>query len=155
MTETSQKSPAVEDTGQATPPRERRRRASVGGHALRLDAPERPGWKRRWVNGDPLRVKRMEELGYSVVADPASEGNKRTDSLGTRITRHAGRDDEGKPYQTILMETPDDLYAQGEAEKEDGRKAFEEAIRKGRKTEDTPEGAYIPGGAPNTIQRSG
>lgn len=128
----------------ATPKAQRRRRASVGGLALKLDAPQREGYVRRWVNGDPLRIARMEELGYTRVSEAAGEGKSRTDGLGTRITRHAGRDEDGKPFQAVLMETPVEFHHEGEAEKEAGRKSFEETIRRGLKTEDTPEGAYIP-----------
>lgn len=143
----------AENPNQATPKPQRRRRASVGGHALKLEAEQRPGHTRRWVNADPLRIQQMEELGYSMVADPAGEGKRRTDGLGTRITRHAGRTDQGAPYQTILMETPNELYAEGLAEKEQGRQAFEDTIRRGLKTEDTPDGAYIP--SRSTITHSG
>lgn len=149
----SREARALRAPDEPVPTAQRRRRASTGGFAQKLDAPQRPGWKRRWVNGDPLRIREMEELGYSMVSEPAAEGSARTDGLGTRMTRYAGRDDEGKPYQTVLMETPEDLYAQGVAEKETGRKAFEEAIRRNLKTEDTPDGAYIPAGTANTITR--
>lgn len=138
---------------QAVPAAQRRRRATTGGHSLKLDAEQRPGYVRRFVNGDPMRIMRMKELGYSEVSDKAGEGKSRTDGMGTRIARHAGRDQEGKPFQAILMETPDPLYAEGEAEKEEARKAFEETIRRGKKTEDTPDGAYIP--SRSTITHSG
>lgn len=137
----------------ATPKPQRRRRASTGGLGLKLDAPQRDGFVRRWVNGDPLRIARMEELGYSRVSDPAGEGKARTEGMGTRITRHAGRDEDGKPFQAVLMETPVELHAEGEADKESGRKTFEETIRRGLKTEDTPDGAYIP--SRSTITHSG
>lgn len=132
------------DNSTATPAPQRRRRASVGGLALKLDAPQREGFTRRWVNGDPLRVQRMEELGYTVVNEPAAEGTKRTDGLGTRITRHAGKDDQNKPYQAVLMETPNELYLEGVTEKEDGRKPFEEAIRRGADPTGDVDGAYTP-----------
>lgn len=155
MTDISKSSPAVEKTGAATPEPQRRRRASTGGFRLKLDAEQRPGFTRRFVNGTPERLREMEDLGYSVVSGAASDGRKRTDGLGSTISRHAGRDDEGKAYQAVLMETPNDLYAQGEAEKEDGRKAFEETIRRGLKTKDTPDGAYVPSGAGSTINHTG
>lgn len=142
-----------QDKSQATPELQRRRRATVGGHAMQLDAEQRPGFVRRFVNATPKRLQEMQELGYSIVTGAESEGKRRTQGLGSNIARHAGVDQQGQPYQTILMETPDKLFAQGEAEKEDGRKAFEETIRRGMKTEDTPEGAYIP--SPNTITHRG
>lgn len=149
----TQENTAQAKGSEAVPTRTRRSRASVGGLSLKLDAPQRPGWVRRFVNGDPLRIARMEELGYSIVSENAAEGNKRTDSLGTRITRHAGKDDQGKPYQAILMETPAELHAEGEAEREQGRQAFEESIQRNLKTDDTPEGAYIP--SQRSIKHSG
>lgn len=145
MSSSNQAQKTAAEPAEAVPARERRRRPSVGGFGLKLDAPERKGWVRRWVNGDPLNIRRMEELGYSLVAETAAEGNARTEGLGTRISRHAGKDENGKPYQTVLMETPEDLHKEGEAEKESGRQAFEETIRRGLKTEDTPDGAYLPG----------
>lgn len=134
----------AEETQAAQPVAQRRRRASTGGLSLKLDANARPGYVRRWVNGDPLRIRQMEELGYTVVSERAGEGKARTDGQGTRITRHAGRDAENKPFQAVLMETPVDFYAEGEADKEAGRKTFEETIHRGARTENTPDGAYIP-----------
>jgi hypothetical protein len=43
------RNPGVE----ATPPARRRPRASTGGFSLKLDAEQRPGFVRRFVNGDP------------------------------------------------------------------------------------------------------
>lgn len=145
---------AAKQQAEATPPAQRRRRAPVAGLALKLDAPTRPGFVRRFVNGDPMRIKRMEDLGYTLVSDLAGEGTTRTDGLGTRITRHAGRDDQGRPYEAVLMETPDDLYAEGIAEKEEGRKPFEEAIRRGQDTTGDVEGAYQPS-ARSSINHTG
>lgn len=151
---TAEKKVAVSiSEGGATPEPQRRRRASVGGFSLKLDADERPGHKRRFVNGHPQRIQMMEELGYQIVQTATAEGTMRTQGLGSTVARHAGIDNEGKPYQAVLMETPDHLYAQGETEKEDGRKAFEETIRRGMKTDDTPDGAYIP--SPSQISRTG
>lgn len=140
----------------AVPERQRRRRSSAGGFALKLDAEQRPGFTRRFVNADPSRIRQMEELGYSIVTGAEESGSNRTDGLGSAISRHAGSDKEGKPFHTILMETPNNLYAEGELEKEGERRKFEEAINRGLKTEDTPEGAYIPKGSPQqAITRSG
>lgn len=138
----------------ATPAPERRRRPSTGGFALKLDAPTRPGYTRRFVNGDPARIQEMHELGYSFVSDPASEGKARTDGKGTRITRHAGKLDSGAPMQAVLMETPDNLYAEGLAEKETARKPFEDAIRRSADTTGEVEGAYAPS-TRSTLSSSG
>lgn len=144
---------AKAETSEAAPTSRRRARASTGGFALKLDAPERPGFVRRFVNGDPARVARMEELGYSLVSETAGSGTSRTDSLGTRITRHAGKLETGAPMQAVLMETPQEEYAYGISDKEAARKPFEEAIRRSADTTGQVEGAYQPG--QSTIRHSG
>ena len=123
----------------------RRRRGSVGGLTFKLDAPERPGYVRRFVNDDPARIKQMEELGYTIVSERAGEGQARTDGLGTRITRHAGKDGNGAPFQTVLMETPVSEYEVGLRDKEEARKPFEEAIRRSADTTASVPDAYQPG----------
>lgn len=132
----------------------RRKRGSTGGFALKLDAPERPGFVRRFVNGDPARIKRLtEELGYTMVNDRAGEGQARTEGQGTRISRHAGKDENGRSVQTYLMETPVEEYAVGLQEREEGRKPFEEAIRRSADPTGEVPGVYQPG--QSTIKHSG
>lgn len=139
-------------TASATPKRQRRARSSTGGLSLKLDAPQRAGYVRRFVNGDPLRIARMEELGYTFVATSAGEGTARTDGLGTRISRHAGKQENGEPYQTYLMETPEKEFAFGLVDKEEARKPFEDAIRRSADPTGSVEGAYQPG--QSTIKHS-
>lgn len=129
----------------ATPKASRRRRASVGGFKLKLDAPQREGFVRRFVNDDPARIKAMEDLGYTLVNDRAGEGAYRTEGQGSRISRHAGRDENGKPFQTILMETPASEYEVGMREKEEARKPFETAIARSADTTGQVPDAYQPG----------
>jgi hypothetical protein len=134
-------------------PTRRRPRASVGGFALKLDAPARPGFVRRFVNGDPSRILKMEELGYTLVADPAGEGKARTDGKGSRITRHAGKTEEGAPMHAVLMETPEQEYAYGLSDKEEHRKKFEETIRRSGDPTGQVEGSYAPEGNRSSIER--
>lgn len=130
---------------EATPRQSRRRRGSVGGFSYKLDAPERKGYVRRFVNDDPARIRLMEELGYTVVSERASEDAGRTDGLGTRITRHAGKDGNGKPFHAVLMETPISEYEIGLEDKEEARKPFEEAIARSADTTSGVPDAYQPG----------
>lgn len=146
--------PRAEDTAQdATPTPQRRRRASTGGFALKLDAPQREGFVRRFVNADPSRIRAMEQLGYTLVDERAGEAEARTDGLGTRIARHVGKDENGAPVQAVLMETPVEEYGYGVADKEDARKPFEEAIRRSADTTAEVPGVYQPG--QSTIRHSG
>lgn len=109
-------------------PTKRRRRASVGGHALKLSAPARPGFKRRFFNDDGNRLAEAEELGYDFVTDKGIQ----TSAPGSRISRLVGTKANGEPLRAFLMETPDELYAQGLAEKEDACRMVDDAIRAGR-----------------------
>lgn len=114
---------------EATPPSRRRPRPSTGGFSLKLEAEQRPGYVRRFVNGDPSRILKMERLGYTLANDRAGEGKSRTDGQGTRITRHAGKTEEGAPMHAVLMETPEHEFQYGVADKEEARKRVEDVIR--------------------------
>lgn len=106
----------------------RRRRASVGGHALKLTAPTREGWTRRWFNGDGNRIADAEELGYSHVSDTAIK----TSGPGSVVSRLVGTKANGEPLSAFLMETPNELYAEGIAEREAHSRLIDDAIRAGR-----------------------
>lgn len=144
--------PEASQEQEATPRQARRRRGSTGGFSFKLDAPQREGFVRRFVNDDPSRIQQMEELGYTVVNERASEGLGRTDGLGTRITRHAGKDGNGKPFHAVLMETPISEYKVGLEDKEAARKPFEEAISRSADTTASVPDAYQP--AQSTIRHN-
>jgi hypothetical protein len=116
---------AAETTVEST---KRRRRASVGGHALKLSAPPRKGYTRRWFNDDGNRIADAEELAYEHV----HEAGIKTSSPGTRISRLVGTKANGEPLHAFLMETPDELYAEGVAEKEAHNRQIDDAIVAGR-----------------------
>lgn len=122
------------ETAQATPKAQRRRRASTGGFKQKLDAPQRKGYVRRWVDNDPSRIMAMEELGYAPVADRAGEGEARTEGMGTRISRHGGKRQDGAPQSLILMECRADDYELGVKDKEEQLKPFEDALKRGADT---------------------
>lgn len=126
--------PNTTEAQAAVPPSQRRRRASTGGFRQKLDAPQRAGFVRRWVDNDPSRIMAMEELGYTMVADRAGDGASRTDGLGTRMTRHAGKRDDGSPQHVVLMECSQADYDLGIQDKEAALKPFEEAINRGEDT---------------------
>jgi hypothetical protein len=120
---------AIATTIEAVAPApQRRRRTSVGGHSLKLTAPQRDGQKRRWVNDDGNRIADMTELGYEFV----SETGIQTSDPGSRVSRLVGTKANGEPLHAYLMETPDELYAQGVDEKEAANRQIDEAITAGR-----------------------
>lgn len=129
-------------TQEKAPPR--RRRASTGGFRQKLDAPQREGFVRRWVDDSPARIMEMQGLGYDFAQEQAGEGAKRTDGQGSRISRMGGKRDDGSPHQLVLMETPADEYAHGVKEREDALKPFEEALRAGSDTTGRLQDQYTP-----------
>lgn len=112
----------------AVPVKKRRRRASVGGHALKLQAPSKAGHQRRWVNDDNNKIAMMDELGYEIVHEQGIS----KDSPGSAVSRLVGTKANGEPLRAYLMETPDELYAEGVAEKEAHNSQIDDAIRAGR-----------------------
>jgi hypothetical protein len=116
----------------------RRRRASVGGHALKLSAPTREGVTRRWVNDDGNRIAEARELGYDFV----SETGIQTADPGSHISRLVGTKANGEPLHAHLMETPNELYAEGVAEKEAANRLIDEAITAGRDSTGRLENQY-------------
>lgn len=127
----------------------RRRRASIGGFQLRLDAPQKKGMTMRWVNDEPGRIQSMHELGYDF-----AERDARTEGQGTRIARNVGTHPNGSPKMAYLMETPNDQFAIGVAEKEARLKPFEEAINRGDDTTGKVQDAYTPTSGRSTINNS-
>lgn len=112
---------------EAVAPSRRRKRADVGGQHLKLAAPERKGFQRRWVNDTPGRIAMFEELAYTHV----SEQGIKSDSPDSRVRRLVGTQAGGAPQYAYLMETPLEEYQYGVEEKEEARRPFEEAIRRG------------------------
>lgn len=112
----------------AEKPTKRRRRASVGSLALKLSAPSREGYTRRWVNDDGNRIANADELGY----DHVSDTGLKTSGPGSRVSRLVGTKANGEPLHAYLMETPDELYAEGLAEKEAAARQIDESIKAGR-----------------------
>lgn len=143
------KTAQAQPDGAATPRHNRRQRASVGGFKTRLDAPQKKGMVMRWVNDEPGRIQDMHALGYDF-----AERDTRTDGQGTRVSRNVGTHPSGEPKMAFLMETPEDQYAIGVAEKEERLKPFEEAINRGEDTTGRLEEAYTPASGRSTINNS-
>lgn len=113
----------------------RRPRGQVLSSKMKLDAPQREGFVRRFVVNTPARVMEMERMGYQLATEKAGEGISRTHGVGTRIERMGGTTDKGEPMGMILMETPKEEYALGLKDKEDALKPFEAALRAGKDTQ--------------------
>lgn len=149
MSTADKTAPAETADGKATPRHNRRQRASVGGFQTRLGAPQKTGMIMRWVNDEPGRIQKMNDLGYDF-----AERDTRTDAQGTRIARNVGTHPNGEPKLAYLMETPEDQFAIGVAEKEARLRPFEEAINRGEDTTGRVQDAYTPSSGRSTINNS-
>lgn len=108
-------------------PTRRRKRADVNGMHLRLSAPAREGYQRRWFNDTPGRLATAEELAYDHVREPGIK----SDSPDSRVRRLVGTQAGGAPLYAYLMETPQAEYQRGIEEKEEQHRAVDEAINRG------------------------
>ena len=127
--------------------RDRKDRVPLGVPRARLKAPERPGYKRRWINDDGKgRLQAALEGGYTHVTDPNLKvgedgGGSATD---TRVSRIVGRAEGGKPLRAFLMEIPSKQYQADQASKQSALDEVDRAIRKGRVVADGEEHRYVP-----------
>jgi hypothetical protein len=121
-------SPADTAPEAAPAPTSRRRRSQVGDFAMKLLAPARPGFMRRWFNDKDNRIADAGELAYDHVMQAGIE----TSDPGARISRLVGTKPNGEPMRAYLMETPTELYAEGVAERESHNRLVEQAILDGR-----------------------
>lgn len=122
-------------------PTERRRRKKVTGTTLKLAAPERPGYQRRWFVDKPGRLAEAHELAYEHVVDQSLK----TDGTDSRVRRLTGTDGFGAPQYSYLMETPIEEYRAGIEDKEEAHAAFEDSIRRGSDPENKLADAYGSG----------
>lgn len=112
--------------------RRERRRGEIGAGQLKLTAPQRPGFVRRWVNDTVGRVDQFRENGWDVVQEDGTDA------------RHVGG--QKNPLKAVLMELPEEFYREDQTKKlervVDPRQMKENQAK--RPTDDSPE-EYIPG----------
>lgn len=126
---------------------ERKKRVPLGVPRSKLTAPERPGYKRRWINDDGKgRLQHALNGGYTFVEDPNLQvgqdgGGDKTDS---RVSRIVGRGEGSKPLRAFLMEISSELYQADQASKQAALDEMDRAIRKGRLRSDGEEHRYVP-----------
>ncbi len=117
---------------------------------------ERKTYQYRFVNDQPGRVAKLHSLDW----DPAPEAAKPdTNSMGSLASAHGGLDDDGRPFNTILMRKRKDWFEADQKEKQKPLDAMEEAIRRGNPNHSANKdlrgpGVYTPDTG-NTIERLG
>lgn len=94
---------------------------------MKLQAPERKGFVRRWFNDLGNRLADAGEFAYDYVTDKGVQSS----DPSSRISRLVGTKATGEPLRAYLMETPDELYAEGVTEREQIHSQVDQAIVKG------------------------
>lgn len=101
----------------------RSKRVLLGGTSLKLDAPKRNGYVRRWFNDAEGRVETAEQAGYSFVHDGRAESEQ-----PVRVRRRVGTNADGTPLYAYLMEKPEEFYQEDQALKRQPLDEIDEAI---------------------------
>lgn len=87
-----------------------------------LDAKQRPGYVRRWVNEEVGAIDMYLDAGWQPVVgdEDASDKRAQTESkLGSVVRRVVNRDPNASAKTAILMEIPEDIYNEVQAMKQD------------------------------------
>jgi len=92
-----------------------------------LYAPQRKGYKRRWVNGNENRLARVQDKGYTFVED--SNNVTASDDLGNRKSVLVGTNKDGTPRRDYLVEIPEQFYREDQQEKENSIQKTEQMVR--------------------------
>jgi hypothetical protein len=130
----------------------RKERVPLGTHRLKLSAPLREGYHRRWVNDVPGRIMAFEAAGYQFVIKEAApiigEGHdlSQSEGVGSRVSYYVGTQETGQPMMAYLMEIPQEWYDEDQAVKLGKIKETEAAMRTGEDGQGRPgvDGRYIP-----------
>lgn len=86
-----------------------------------LEAKKRPGYNRRWINEEIGAVEAYKEASWMPVEgeEDASDNRAQKESqLGSVVRRVVNRDPNASAKTAILMEIPEDLYNEDQAEKQ-------------------------------------
>lgn len=134
-----------------TAPPGRRKRVPLGVPDMKLDVPnvnDHPDYVYRWINDKPGRLQNAYNAGYEFVEDPTLEVGTGTVSgnaeHGSRVSRHVGKDEHGRPLHAFLMRIRKDWYDEDQAKKQAAIDEIDNAIRNGQLNEKTGDGRYIP-----------
>lgn len=102
----------------------RAERIPLGVRRQRLEAPQRAGFVRRWVNDWPGRLVAAKSAGYSFVyIEAEEEGSRRSETVGVN--------EDGSPLLAYLMEIKESFYRQDQEAKENDIAAQESTISRG------------------------
>jgi hypothetical protein len=124
-----------------TAPNSRRERVPLNAMRQKLQAPGRKGFVRRYVNDVGGRLQDFQQAGYQFVEDPEIY----TDGTGSRVSRRAGVQDNGKAMHAYLMEQTQENYDEDQMAKRIELDKTDDSIRNGNMAGQVgQDGRYIP-----------
>jgi hypothetical protein len=106
----------------------RRARVPLGDPRPKMAAPERMGYRRRWINDTGDRLRAASTAGYEFVedeieVDEAGRGKRRSMTVGTK--------EDGSPLKAFLMEIRNEFYEVDQAVKQGKIDEVDAAMRRG------------------------
>lgn len=116
-------------------------RVPVSAGSLKLEVPERPGFRRRWVNDVPGRILRFEKAGYEIV----SEHGRPKEHIVDKVTG----------LRAFLMEIPNEFYDADFAAKQEKLNDTDRQIYKGVHKQAPGDERYVPKGGIKIGVRAG
>lgn len=131
----------IEKKGPGRPAK--KERIPLGGMKLKLAAPQRKGFERRWFNDAGTRIHDALAAGYEFVHDETTQ--EELDRDKARIKKVVGTQESGQPLYAYLMETKESYYKADQKAKEDSIRETEDAMRAGMTPgQDGQDNRYVP-----------
>ena len=103
----------------------RPKRTPIGTRSI-LKAPERKGFKRRFVNDEPGRIQAFLDAGYVIVDQETQMGDKNVGQASQ--VGSVAQKPVGGGMNAVLMEIPEDYYREDQAAKETRIKDLEQGM---------------------------
>lgn len=130
----------------------RKERVPLGIPRMKLQAPSRPGYRRRWICDRPGRIEDAIRGGYQFVTKETLGGPDvpvdltERESVDSRVSRVVGVHEDNRPMVAYLMEIPEELYEEDQARKQAKVDEKEAALRRGVDQHGAPgqDGRYVP-----------
>lgn len=123
-------------------PAGRAKRTPLGVQRLKLQASQRPGFVRRWINDDGSRTQAALQGGYEFVR---KDGQASTTDIGEAVSQIVGKAESGNPMRAYLMEIREDWFTEDQATKQELINATEKQIRRGELVGKVgQDGVYLP-----------
>lgn len=124
MTETTNK-PGRKPNAPRTEKARENVRTPFGGARTKLSVRQKkdPNFMYRWFNDMDDRIQRALDAGYNFVQTSEISGAGEKDvmaenaDLGTRVSKLAGKDEHGNPYNTYLMKIRKEFYEEDQRRK--------------------------------------